>query len=54
MPQSHTGGNPAERTFVTTERFKAFERIGFVVSDNASNMSSCIEVMEISRRNRLD
>ena len=48
MPESHTGANLAERIFATTERFKTSERIGFVVSDNASNMSSCIEAIETS------
>ena len=46
MPESHTGANFAERIFATTEKFKTSERIGFVISNNTSNMNSCIEIME--------
>ena len=48
MPESHTGINLAERVFATTESFKTSERIGFVISDNTNNMSSCIEAIETS------
>ena len=48
MPESHTEANLAERIFATTEKFKTSERISFVISDNASNMNSCIKAMETS------
>ena len=48
IPESHTGINLTERIFTITERFKTSKHIGFVVSDNANNMNSCIDSMEIS------
>ena len=47
MPQSHTGVALAEQVLATTEKFKVTERIGFIISDSASNMDSCIENMEV-------
>ena len=46
MPQSHTRVNLAEQVLATALRFGFDQKIGFVVSDNASNMDSCVSNME--------
>ena len=45
-PESHCGEYLAGKVLEITERYQITKRLGFVVSDNASNMDSCAKDME--------
>ena len=48
MPESYIEFNLTERIFAITKKSKISKYIGFIVSDNTSNINSCIKAIKIS------